>query len=215
MARRSAVSGPVRRTSHFKYWGDSTWRGIRTVGLTASRTRSSQGGELPLTYTAAGPVVYSKAVYDRAELVDQWPGTNYDGTSVRAGAVVVKERGFVSEYQRISTFGEFIHFLRLPVAAGGGPILIRVDWTEDMFAVVYLPDALGEGRWIIVPTGAQAGGHAIPVNGVSVPRQIFRLLNSWGTSWGINGQLRSVSDMEDLLFARGGDAWRYVEVRPS
>jgi hypothetical protein len=218
VAKLSAVSGPVSADlPDYKYWGDNTWRGDQNgwphcVAYSAlHRVENS-----PLTYTAAGPVVDPKVIYDRAQLIDEWPGTNYDGTSVRAGGAAVKERGFVSEYQRITSFGEFIDFLRRPIASGGGPILIGIDWTEDMFAVVYLTDALGDGRWMVVPTGALAGGHAILVNGVSVPRQIFRLLNSWGTSWGVNGRASiRFSDMEDLLFNRGGDAWRYVEVRPS
>jgi hypothetical protein len=76
VARLAAVSGPVSSDlPDSKYSGDSTWRGDqnrwpRCVAYSAlHRVENS-----PITYTAAGPVVDPKVIYDRAQRVDGWPG---------------------------------------------------------------------------------------------------------------------------------------------
>jgi hypothetical protein len=201
----------------FKYWADSTWRGDQGAFphcVAYSATHRIENS--PTTYPEPGPVIDPTDVYDRAQLIDEWPGENYDGTSVRAGAKVMLEKGFISEYQRITTLQELIDFIRRPATAGGGPVLIGIDWYSGMFSPVYEKDALGDYRWMLIPSGAVAGGHAVLVNGVNVPRMTFRILNSWGRDWGIDGRASMrFSDMDNLLFSQGGDAWRYVEKRPT
>ena len=128
----------------------------------------------------------------------------------------MKEKGFISEYQRITTLQDTIDVIRRSATAGRGPVPIGIDWHRGMFSPVYEKDALGDYRWTIVPSGPVAGGHAVLVNGVNVPRQTFRILNSWGLDWGVDGRASMrFSDMDDLLFSQGGDAWMYVEKRPT
>jgi hypothetical protein len=76
VARLATLLGPVSSDlPDSKYWGDSTWRGDqngwpRCVAYSAlHRVEKS-----PITYTAAGPVVDLKVIYDRAQRVDEWPG---------------------------------------------------------------------------------------------------------------------------------------------
>ena len=38
-------------------------------------------------------------VYNQARMVDEWPGENYDGTSVLAGAKVLTANGYFKEYR--------------------------------------------------------------------------------------------------------------------
>jgi hypothetical protein len=219
--RIASLPRPRRATAvqlpDFKYWGDSAWRGDQgsfphCVAYSAVHRIENS----PTTYPESGPVVAPTDVYARAQQIDEWPGENYDGTSVRAGAKVMLEKGFISEYQRITSLQELIDFLRSPGSAGGGPVLIGIDWHEDMFSPVYEQDALGDYRWLLIPTGAVSGGHAVLVNGVNVPRETFRILNSWGRDWGVDGRASMrFSDMDSLLFSEGGDAWRYVEKRPA
>jgi hypothetical protein len=134
------------------------------------------------------------AFYHRAQQLDQWPGEDYDGTSVLAGLKAAKERGLITEYRWAFGLDDLI------LAVGyKGPAVIGIDWFEDMFD----PDPQG----YVTPTGDVAGGHAILVNGVSVTKKHFRLRNSWGRSWGYpygNCFIRW-ADMGKLL-AAGGEA---------
>jgi len=200
----------------WRYWGDLTWRGDQgAFPHCVAYSATHRIEDSPTTYPENGSVVDPVVVYERAQQLDGWPGENYDGTSVRAGAKVMLEKGFISEYQRITTLQDLIDFIRRPATAGGGPVLIGIDWHSGMFSPVYEKDALGDYRWMLIPTGSVAGGHAVLVNGVNVPRMTFRILNSWGRDWGVDGRASMrFSDMENLLFSEGGDAWRYVERRP-
>lgn len=48
------------------------------------------------------------------------------------------------------------------------------------------------------------GGHAILCNGVNVKSGLYRLHNSWGESWGVNGEaFISRADMATLLKRQG------------
>ena len=135
---------------------------------------------------------------------------------MRAGAKAMKERGFISEYQRITTLQDD---RRHPAVGhrgqGAGADRHRLA-PRDVLARVREGRARRLPLDDIVPSGPVAGGHAVLVNGVNVPRQTFRILNSWGLDWGVDGRASMrFSDMDDLLFSQGGDAWMYVEKRPT
>jgi hypothetical protein len=77
-----------------------------------------------------------------------------------------------------------------------GPAVIGVNWYEGMFDT-------DESGFIHV-RGKARGGHAIMVRGVSLRNETFRLRNSWGRSWGQEGDcLLSFADAERLLNERG------------
>jgi hypothetical protein len=129
--------------------------------------------------------------YREAQKVDEWPGENYSGTSVLAGAKVVQREGFLTEYRW--AFG----LQDLVLALGyKGPAVLGIPWYEGM----YEPDPKG----IIRPTGRVAGGHAILANGVNVKRELVRLHNSWGPDYGLGGSaFISFGDLERLLHEDG------------
>jgi len=148
----------------------------------------------------------ARAVYQRAQQLDQWPGEDYSGTSVNAGMKAGVERGWYGEYRW--AFGE--DDLALTVSYVG-PVVIGVPWHEGMEK----PDARGFVR----PTGRVEGGHAICVKGYVVVQPLrgawrrfwvsltgqaredyYVLHNSWGADWGKGGDcyLRR-SDMAALL----------------
>jgi C1A family cysteine protease len=83
-----------------------------------------------------------------------------------------------------------------------------VNWHQGMDRV--------DSEGYIYPTGAVRGGHCVIVDGVvfGVENEVdrFRIRNSWGLSWGLNGRCRiKVEDLRKLLSA-GGTACMAVDI---
>lgn len=131
-------------------------------------------------------------LYDRAKQLDEWPGEDYDGTSVLAGAKTVEEAGFMDEYRW--AFG--LEDLRLAIGYHG-PAVLGINWYDGMFT----PD--GDGR--IRPTGNLAGGHCILAYAVSERLKLVKLWNSWGPKWWAGGSwcYLTFDDLEKLLNEQG------------
>jgi hypothetical protein len=138
-------------------------------------------------------------IYQLAKLHDEWKGEEYDGTSVRAGAKVLKLLGFVAEYRwawDAQTVADAI--------LEKGPVVLGIDWYESMFEPG--PDGL------LVVEGKVSGGHAILANGYDSRTRRFRLKQSWEPGWG-DGTGHASLQFDDLakLLARNGEACLPVE----
>lgn len=149
---------------------------------------------------AARPVIepgvsneFALAVYHQAKTLDQWPGEDYDGTSVLAGAKVMQLRGYIREYRWCFGLNDV-----LATVSRRGPVVLGINWYDGMFA----PD----GRGLLHISGGIAGGHAIMCNGVNVPRRDVTLTNSWGLNWGMFGRARLSWDDLDRLLHEDGEA---------
>lgn len=131
------------------------------------------------------------ALYYRAQDLDEWPGNDYFGSSVLGAMKAGMEKGWYSEYRW--AFSE----TQLQFAVGyKGPAVLGIDWYPGMMA----PDANG----LIKATGTFEGGHAILCNGVNIKKRLYRLHNSWGKSWGKDGEcFISFDDMAKLLASQG------------
>lgn len=147
---------------------------------------------------AARPVVVPNVdntaalkVYHEAQTLDEWPGEDYDGTSVLAGAKAVQADGYMPEYRWAFSLDDLI------LAIGNhGPAVLGINWYNDMFN----PSLMG---WV-KPTGGIAGGHAILARGVNIKKRYVTLRNSWGISWGCLGDCKiSFDDLEFLLNDNG------------
>lgn len=134
------------------------------------------------------------AFYKDAQKVDEWFGENYEGTSVLAGAKIMKERGLIGEYRWCFNIND----IRDAVITEG-PVVIGIPWYDGM----YDTDQYG----VIRPIGQRVGGHAILVSGYdpalkigSSTEEYFRLRNSWGDGYGNGGSgwIRR-KDLEKLL----------------
>lgn len=142
----------------------------------------------------------AKSYYKRAQKIDEWPGEDYEGTSVLAGAKIMQEEGYIGEYRWC--FG--IEDLRDAVI-NLGPVVIGVPWYQGM----YETDRDG----IVKVDGDKVGGHCILVTGY-IPNKIindeehevFRWRNSWGNDYGIDGSgFIRYTDLNELL-KNGGEA---------
>jgi hypothetical protein len=134
------------------------------------------------------------AVYRAAQLVDEWPGEAYSGTSVLAGAKVAAQQGWLREYRWGFGLDD-----ALAAISRHGPCVLGIPWYDSM----YRP-TIKSGRASITVSGSVVGGHAIVARGVSVKRCEVLLRNSWGPSWGIAGDAAiSWDDLGTLLAADG------------
>lgn len=151
--------------------------------------------------------------------VDQWaggayPGASpvYEGTSVLAGAKVMKREGFYDSYY----WGLSLEHMAIGVGYDG-PCIFGTNWHEGMFQ----PNENG----FIVPTGAVMGGHAVLIYSVSIEwktwvdietsrnwenvdlrESYFKVKNSWGENWGEQGTCKISFLAVDMLLNNRGDA---------
>lgn len=144
---------------------------------------------------AVGPS--ATALYKSAQVLDEWPGTNYDGSSVRGGMKALQAAGYISTYvwadvrnpqQAINTLREFMN-------GGLGTVVVGSNWYLSMDNV--------DSKGFIVPPSARAmpvGGHAYRLNWWDAKRQGFLVINSWGRFWG--HQNKGVAWMSEALLLR-------------
>jgi hypothetical protein len=149
-------------------------------------------------------------LYHAARRHDEWPGEDYEGSSILGSALGARELGYIGEFRWAMNVDD-----ALAALSHIGPLHIGSDWTEDMFD----PDPHG----VIRPTGSVAGGHAYLATGLLVaPASIRRALglrsrvplenpddvlvygpNSWSKRWGHYARsgfwLMWASDLERLL----------------
>lgn len=140
-------------------------------------------------------------VYALAQHVDEWEGTDYDGTSVRAGAKVLSLLGFLAEYRWAWELDPIIGHLQ-----EAGPVLFGLNW--------YAPMCEPNKEGIIVPSGAVAGGHAILADEIDLRRELVGLNNSWGRRWGLDGRCYLHLDHLARLLREDGEACCGVEAKP-
>lgn len=153
------------------------------------------------------PVNYPADLYNRAQQLDEFAGESYEGTSVRGGVKALQEQGRVSEYLWSTDADECRRYV-----LSRGCAVLGIDWPESFFT----PVRKSNGMYLENPESPIAGGHAILVCGYSEKRKAFRLLNSWGATWGAGGRawmrFDVLADRLSLPFAEFCSA---TEVRPT
>lgn len=133
-------------------------------------------------------------IYWEAQKVDPWEGGSYPeadprygGTSILAGVKQVKKLGYIDEYRWAFNIDDILYGI-----GHNGPAVFGLNWYSDM----YTPDKNG----FIKPTGSLVGGHAILGRAVNVTDGYVTLRNSWGKSWGEDGDCYiSFEDLESLM----------------
>lgn len=128
----------------------------------------------------------ARSLYKEAQRNDEWPGENYEGSSVLGAMQALKARNWITEYYWAKSLDEIKHGVSL-----FGPMEIGVNWYSGMWK----PDDNG----VLHVSGTIVGGHALCVGGIDFKKGLFRLDNSWGKNWGINGSAWiSFEDMDRL-----------------
>lgn len=145
------------------------------------------------------PLYDPASIYHSAQTVDEWPGQDYEGTSVRGGAKALQALGRIREYRWAASLLEIEQAI-LSV----GPVVMGTNWYESMMT----PGFLGT----IKVEGAIVGGHAYVLNGVNTIRRRFRIKNSWGRGWGSRGRASIGYDDMARLLAEDGEACLAIEI---
>ena len=132
-------------------------------------------------------------MYAIAKTLDQWPGENYSGTSVTAGAQAAKALGIIESYRWAFSVGEILDALAV------GPVVLGLYWTPGMFA------ATAGVMWLDAPKHKSLGHCAVAV-GYDPERNAVRIQSSWGTRWADAGRAWLPVDALATLMGRTGEA---------
>ncbi len=128
---------------------------------------------------------YALGVYREAQRIDEWAGEDYSGTSVLAGAKVIHQRSLITNYR----WAFSVEDVRDAIITNG-PVVIGIPWYEEMY---WTADS-----GLVTVGGDLVGGHCILLTGYhpsmripgepySARYKVFRWRNSWGPSYGRNG----------------------------
>ncbi len=136
----------------------------------------------------------ARRVYIEARKQDEWPGEDYDGSSVNGAMKAARLFGWVKSWHWAYGVDEVKHGLSYH-----GPGEFGTWWYTGMFN----PDSNG----FVHPTGVKEGGHAICLSGYRVigGHIAYQLDNSWGPDWGINGGALIWEDDLAMLLSDDGE----------
>lgn len=147
------------------------------------------------------PIGFSD-LYRDCQKADEWPGEDYDGTTVRALFKTFKARGLVSGYQWAFDAKPVIDHLLMV-----GPVVMGTIWSDAMANI-------GSNGYLTVNAdlSREVEGHAWCAIGANRKRRnpdgslgAVRAVNSWGVDWGPSkGRFWvSFSDIGRLIAADG------------
>jgi hypothetical protein len=145
-------------------------------------------------------------LYREMIAIDEWTDNDNDtqlqmGTSVRAGAKVFQNRGFLTTYGWEFSADPAIDHLCM-----FGPLVIGINFYGGMFT----PDKEG----FIRPTGSIEGGHCMCLLGWSEKRGAIYGTNSWGSGWGVlKGRFWMAGEDFERLLSEDGECCSAMEIR--
>ena len=189
---KDKVTAPPQKITS-KYWANNEWWGDQgntpqCVGYAWAHWIEDG----PVTHGGVAPIIHPTLIYKEAQKLDEWIGENYDGTSVRGAAKYLQKNKKIGNYYWAFDLNTLVN-----TVLNVGPVVVGTYWYLRMF----YPDKTG----LIKIGGPIMGGHAYVINGVDVNKKLFRIKNSWGKKWGVNGSAYiSFNDM-NLLIKMGGE----------
>lgn len=150
-------------------------------------------------------------IYVGAQLLDEWPGENYDGTSVRAAMKYLCAQKEVSSYVWGQTVEAAIEWMN----GGYGTCLVGTNWYAEMSDV----DKDGFMREPAPSMSTPIGGHAWRWIWYDAKKKGILMRNSWGTDFGIlkagvgSGYAYVRLDFARRLLAEDGEVAAPTEVK--
>jgi hypothetical protein len=189
---------PRTKLTYRYWWDEGGWfnQGNKPICVGAGNWHWLVDGPI---CQPVGSTLTPLQIYRGAQDNDEWPGRNYDGSSVLGAMKFLRLKGLVGRYHWAMSVQDIAYTVLLL-----GPMVAGINWYESMF----YPNRKG----LIIVDGELCGGHCLVVNGVNMSTGQFRLKNSWGRKWGLLGRCyMSFPDMARLL-AEDGEAAIATEV---
>jgi hypothetical protein len=164
----------------------------------------------------AAPVLNTKnipdpyKIYNEAQLIDEWPGQDYDGTSVRAGIKYLAKQGYISSYKWAFDGATAVnHILNV------SPVVVGWSWYEGMMSC--------DQKGYVYPKGRMIGGHCVLICGVNTvaknpdgTKGFAVIVNSWGTGWANKGRAKiSLKAFDELTRDDGEVAAVFETLKPT
>lgn len=183
-------------------------------GKTSSCVGQTGKGLLNTAPNSAAIPYYRRHAYDAitdlyagAQQYDEWPGTDYDGTSSRGLAEYLRATNRLTEYRWAFGVDDVLRTL-----SHAGPVGLGIYWRTGLDT----PDARG----LVHYDGPIRGGHEIEAIGIYPDVEEIELINSWGPAWGVGanpdsayrGRCRLSFPDLDAALTDDGDAITFVTV---
>lgn len=124
-------------------------------------------------------------------------GNSYDGTSVRASMKLLVRDGLVTSYNWTTDANVVAQ-----AVLGVGPVIMGTNWYGSMMTPT---------KGILRVDGSISGGHAWVINGYNSKTRMFRMKNSWGRNWGLQGRAFISFENVQRLLSEQGEAALAVE----
>ena len=132
-------------------------------------------------------------IYAMAQRNDEWPGEDYDGSSVRGGAKSLQAMGKISAYGWAFNAQDALQWV-----GNHGPVVLGTNWYAGMMT----PGKDG----LLSVKGRSVGGHAYLLLGYDDSKSMALIQNSWGPKWGVNGRAWLSYENLDRLIQEDGEA---------
>lgn len=144
--------------------------------------------------SAAGAPESAERIYAIAKTLDRWPGVDYYGTTVTAGAEASKALGIIESYEWVFGVAGVLD------ALAAGPVVLGAHWTPGM-----LKPAAGISMSVDAPKHRSYAHCAVVVGYDPLDHEVC-IQSSWGTAWGTAGRAwLPVADLATLM-GRTGEA---------
>lgn len=175
-------------------WRCNEWFDQGVEGACVGFALGHEAAARPSEVQGLGYKFLVEGVYHEAQKIDPWEGGSYpgavpfyEGTSVLAGVKVMHKKGFFESYRWAFNIDDLIMGI-----GHNGPAVLGINWYEGMYDT--------DSKGFVHVSGRIMGGHAILARAVNIKKEYITLRNSWGKSWGINGDCYiSFTDMDRLL----------------
>lgn len=182
-------TGPILNQGNYPMCVGFSWRQWLTTGIVENTSLNPDG----------------RTIYCEARKRDPWTGdctTDLkSGTSIRAGAKYLQERGLIGTY----VWAWDAETIRRWILSGKGPVIVGTRWYMSMYRPV-------AGRMVVTPSSGLAGGHAYAITGYSDSNRMFQVTNSWGPYWGTQGKSNMRYQDMQLLMSQQGECVTAVEI---